>query len=285
MDKHFDVVALGEGLVEFHQEAPGQPDYLQGFGGDTSNVVIAAARAGARTAYLTRIGDDSFGRSLLDLWRREGVDTHAVAVDRNAPTGIAFATLEPKALVDRRAGSAASRMTPQWLEGAAAQAIRGARILHVSAISMALSDSACETVMAAMRIARAAGTLVALDPGMRPDLWPLQRAHDAVVKAIVLTDILLPSVANVAPLAGSKDPQTLVDWALAAGAAGVAIRLGRDGVFVSDGQRVESVPGHPAPAADPAATADAFCGSILARLAADDTLFEAARWAQARAPQ
>ncbi len=282
MDKHFDVVALGEGLVEFHQEAPGQPDYRQGFGGDTSNVVIAAARAGARTAYLTRVGDDSFGRSLLDLWRRAGVDTHAVGVDRDAPTGIAFALQEPKAVVDRRAGSAASRMTPDWLDGAAAQAIRSAGILHVSAISMALSDSACETVLAAMRIARAAGTLVALDPGMRPDLWPLQRAHDAVVRAIVLTDILLPSVANVAPLAGSNDPQTLVDWAHAAGAASVAIRLGRDGIIVSDGQRVERVPGPAGAGDDPVTAADSFCGCILARLAADDTLFEAARWAQAR---
>lgn len=283
MDKHFDVVALGEGLVEFHQEAAGQPEYVQGFGGDTSNVVIAAARGGARTAYLTRVGDDSFGRSLLDLWRRAGVDTHAVAVDRSAPTGISFALQDPKTVIDRRAGSAASRMTPQWLDGAAAQAIRSARILHLSAISMALSDSACETVLAAMRIARAAGTLVALDPGMRPDLWPLQRAHAAVVKAIVLTDILLPSVANVAPLAGSKDPQTLVDWAHAAGAASVAIRLGPDGIIASDGQRVERVPGQAATAADPAGAADLFCGCLLARMAAGDTLFEAARWAQARA--
>jgi dihydroxyacid dehydratase/phosphogluconate dehydratase len=63
----------------------GQPNYLQGFGGDTSNAVIAAARAGARTAYLSRVGDDGFGRSLLDLWRREGVDTSAVDADPAGP--------------------------------------------------------------------------------------------------------------------------------------------------------------------------------------------------------
>ena len=49
-DKLYDIVALGEGMVEFNQTTPGQPTYLQGFGGDTSNTVIAAARAGARTA-------------------------------------------------------------------------------------------------------------------------------------------------------------------------------------------------------------------------------------------
>ncbi|MCB2004171.1 MAG: sugar kinase, partial [Rhodoferax sp.] len=71
----WDVVALGEAMVEFNQTTPGQPQYLQGFGGDTSNAAIAAARAGARTAYLTRIGADSFGRSLLQLWAQEGVNT------------------------------------------------------------------------------------------------------------------------------------------------------------------------------------------------------------------
>ncbi len=66
--RKFDVVALGEAMVEFNQTTAGQPSYLQGFGGDTSNAVIAAARAGASTAYLTRLGGDTFGQSLMALW-------------------------------------------------------------------------------------------------------------------------------------------------------------------------------------------------------------------------
>ena len=61
MSKQFDVVALGEAMLEFNQTERGQPRYLQGFGGDTSNVVIAAARAGAGAAYISRIGSDAFG--------------------------------------------------------------------------------------------------------------------------------------------------------------------------------------------------------------------------------
>ena len=71
----FDVTALGEGMVEFNQTRPGERAWLQGFGGDTSNAVIAAARAGAKAAYLSRVGGDEFGALLLDLWRAEGVDT------------------------------------------------------------------------------------------------------------------------------------------------------------------------------------------------------------------
>ena len=65
-----DIVAIGEPMIEFNQTSPGQPQYLQGFGGDTSNFAVAAARQGARAAYVTRLGDDAFGRLCLDLWRR-----------------------------------------------------------------------------------------------------------------------------------------------------------------------------------------------------------------------
>jgi 2-dehydro-3-deoxygluconokinase len=62
---------MGEPMVEFNQTRPGERTFLQGYGGDTSNMVIAAARSGARSAYITRIGDDEFGRMLLELWQRE----------------------------------------------------------------------------------------------------------------------------------------------------------------------------------------------------------------------
>ena len=285
MTKRFDVVALGEALVEFNQTSPGEPDYLQGFGGDTSNAVIAAARAGARTAYLTRIGDDGFGRSLLELWRREGVDTQAVDVDPEAPTGIYFVThgAHGHEFSYRRAGSAASRITPLWLNGAASVAIRGAKILHVSGISMAISPAACETVMAAMRMAREAGTLVSLDSNLRLKLWPLERARAALLAALALTDIFLPSLDDLSGLAGLADPGALVDWSHQAGAPAVVLKLGADGAIASDGGRIERIAGHAVPLVDATGAGDCFGGNLLARMAANDTLFEAARWANAAA--
>ena len=64
------------------RRAPTHPDtYVRGFGGDTSNMAIAAARLGARAGYVSRVGDDAFGRSLLRLWADEGVDARGVATD------------------------------------------------------------------------------------------------------------------------------------------------------------------------------------------------------------
>ena len=77
-----DIVALGEPMIEFNQAQANAPNaYLQGFGGDTSNMAIAAARLGARVGYVTRLGDDAFGRLFRELWTAEGVDIRGVATD------------------------------------------------------------------------------------------------------------------------------------------------------------------------------------------------------------
>ena len=75
MSKDIDVLAVGEPLIEFNQRAAGNHSYDIGYGGDTSNCAIAAARLGAVAAYVTRVGDDAFGQRLMALWAAEGVIT------------------------------------------------------------------------------------------------------------------------------------------------------------------------------------------------------------------
>lgn len=277
----FDVAALGEGMVEFNQTAPGEPNYLQGFGGDTSNAAIAAARAGAAVAYLTRVGGDSFGRSLLDLWRREGVDDSAIEVAPDESTGIYFVTHGPSGheFSYRRAGSAASRMSPAWLEERAAAVIRASRILHVSGISLAISPAARDTAFAAMEMARAAGCLVSFDSNLRLKLWTAEEARPALERAIALSDIFLPSLEDVTALTGLSDPDAVVDWARARGARYTVLKLGAGGAVADDGTRRERIAARPARLVDATGAGDCFCGNLLARIAAGDDLFAAARFA------
>ena len=123
------IVAIGEAMVEFNAVRSDSPDvFVRGFGGDTSNMAIAAARLGARTAYVSRVGDDAFGRALLRLWADEGVDTRGVATDASASTGVYFVTHGPAGheFSYLRAGSAASKMDAASLP---LPIIRGARLL------------------------------------------------------------------------------------------------------------------------------------------------------------
>jgi 2-dehydro-3-deoxygluconokinase len=277
------IVALGEAMVELNQARAEAPEhYVRGFGGDTSNMAIAAARLGARTAYVTRVGDDAFGRMLLALWRDEGVDTSGVATDADAPTGVYFVThgSQGHEFAYLRAGSAASRMTPAALP---LDVIRGARILHVSGISQAISTSACDAVFAAIDAALSAGAHVSYDPNLRLRLWPLARARAIVAATVARCRWFLPSLDELRTLSGLDEPDALLDWCHATGAPVVALKCGRDGVRVSDGRRRERIAGHAVAMVDATGAGDCFDGAFAARTLAGDDPFTAARYANAAA--
>jgi len=277
-----DVLSLGEPLLEFNQTRPGEPGYLQGFGGDSSNMIVAAARSGARAAYATRLGDDESGRLFLDLWRAEGVDTRGVAVDREAHTGVYFVRHGPQGHVFSylRAGSAASRMSPEALP---LELIRAARCVHASGISMAISPSAADAVLAAFETARAAGAKISFDSNLRLKLWPLARARAMIVAVAGMADYFFPSLDEARTLSGRDDADAVLDWAHGLGAKTVFLKLGAEGAIVSDGKRRERVPGLKVEVVDATGAGDCFCGAALARLAAGDSIVDAARYANAAA--
>ncbi|WP_373988059.1 sugar kinase [Duganella sp. BuS-21] len=283
MSKDFDVVALGEAMVEFNQAKASEPLYRQGFGGDTSNAVIAASRQGARTAYLSRVGEDHFGRMLLDLWQAEGVDVSAVARDAQAPTGLYFVNHGPQghAFSYLRAGSAASRMLPQTMDLRLAQRTQW---LHVSGISQAISAGACDTVFAAIEAARAAGGKVSFDPNLRLSLWPLARARATICATIALTELFLPSLDEAVALAGTEDVAAIFAWARAHGARTVVLKAGASGAwYAAQGAEPQLAAARAVQAVDATGAGDCFDGSLLARLAAGDTLADAVRYANAAA--
>ena len=283
--KRFDFVALGEPMVEFNQTHPGQPDYLQGFGGDTSNATLAAARAGARTAYLTRLGNDPWGKALLALWAKEGVNTDAIDLDPAAPTGVYFVThgSQGHEFSYLRAGSAASRMSPDTLSPTARQTIKEAQWLHVSGISLAISTSACDTVLAAMAWARECKTQVSLDANLRLKLWPLARAQACLKQAITLCDVFLPSEDEVKPLMGADDSLAVLDWAQQLGARHVVLKRGAQGAVVRTGAQQFDIAGHAVQRVDATGAGDCFAGNLLTRLAKGDGWLEAAQYANAAA--
>ena len=278
-----DVVSLGEPMYEFSQ-IPGMDgrQYLQGFGGDTMNCIIAAARQGAKTAYLTRLGDDAFGRAMLALWREEGIDTTGVGIDNSAHTAVYFISHDASGHVFSylRKGSAASRMRPTDLP---AGLIESARFFHTSGISQAISDSACDTVFAAIDRARAAGARFVYDANLRPRLWPRRRAAAVIAATIPLSDYFLLSMEDAEALCGLREPRAILDWCHRAGAAAVALKLGAEGLIASDTERVEVLAGHKVDCIDATGAGDCFAGALMARMAAGEDFWEALRYANAAA--
>ena len=278
-----DILALGEAMVEFNQTGDaGGRMYLQGFGGDTSNFAIAAARQGARVGYVSMLGSDVHGEMLRSLWREEGVDDSGVGSDAGAFTAIYFVRHDDEGhhFSFFRRGSAASRMTPAQLPLAQ---IAAARVLHLSAISMAISESARATCVAAIAAARAAGVQVSFDTNHRAALWPRELAAASIAAAIASADICLPSFDDLAEITGLAQPEAMVEHCLALGAKVVALKHGSHGAWLADRTHRVRIAPHPCRPVDATGAGDAFGGAFVARLVAGDDLEAAGRYAAAAA--
>lgn len=275
-----DIVCLGEPMLEFNEQPDGR--YLPGHGGDTSNAAIAAARQGASVGYLTRLGEDAFGDSFMKLWETEGVDASRVARDSAAHTAVYFVTHSDvgHAFSYFRDGSAASRMKPEDIPR---DYIAGARILHVSGISQAISASAADAVFRAIEIASGAGLKVSYDTNLRLKLWPLTRARAVIHAAVAASDIALPGLDDARQLTGLGDPDAIADFYLGLGVAIVALTLGADGTLVATPKERRRVPAKQVTPVDATAAGDTFDGAFLAELVAGRDPFAAARYANAAA--
>jgi len=276
-----DLLAIGEALVELNQPRDGAP-FVQGFGGDTSNAMIAAARLGAGAAYFTAVGADRFGQALTELWLNEGVDASRIVVNGGAHTGLYFVThgADGHEFSYMRAGSAASRISEADLPDGR---IRATKILHLSGISQAISSSAADAVFAAIDIARDAKRLVSYDPNFRLKLWPLRRARAIIHEAMRSCDIALPGLDDGQALSGRSDADAIVDFYLRLGAPVVVLKLGKEGAIAATMRRRERIARYSVAAVDATGAGDCFDGAFLAEYVQRGDPFAAARFANVAA--
>jgi 2-dehydro-3-deoxygluconokinase len=276
-----DLLCMGEPMLEFNQLPP-QPDgrvlYLEGHGGDTSNAGIAAARQGARVGYITAIGDDAPGGSLMALWAREGVDTSTVVRTDRALTAVYFVTHDERGhhFLHYRKDSPAALYVPADLPR---QAIAAAKIFFASGISQGISSSAADAVFAAIEVARGAGGKVAYDTNYRPRLWPSARAAAVMHGAITRAEYVFPGMEDVVVLTGLTDPDAILDFYLGLGPTVVVLKMGEDGAYLGLPDRRVRIPPHPVAVVDATGAGDALCGAFLARTLAGDAPEAAARYA------
>ena len=276
-----DIIGLGEAMVEFNQMNSGN-DYAAGFGGDTSNCIVAAARQGAVVGYISSVGSDTFGDLLLRMWEDEGVDVGAVQRNAHAATGIYFVTHgdDGHQFTYYRKGSAASLMRPA---GIPRDAIESAKILHISAISQAISESACDAVFAAIKIGKDAGVIISYDTNLRLSLWPLDRATAIIQRTALLSDIMLPGLVDARALTGLESPDDICDHYLGLGVGTVAMTMGEQGALIATPEKRKHLAPHKINFLDATGAGDTFDGAFLARIAAGDDVFESGKYANAAA--
>ncbi len=239
LKKALDVLTVGEPMALFSALTPGRldevTDWRRSTAGAELNVAIGLARLGLKVGYLSRVGDDSFGRGVLAALAREGVSREWVRVDAAHRTGFMLKARAEQgadpAIEYHRAGSAASHLGVADAPGA--DCAHG--WLHLSGVAAAVSDSLRELVLELAVRARAAGRRVSFDPNLRPQLWPSPAAMASAINTLAAhADLVMPGLAEGRFLTGLKRPEEIADWYLDHGAQQVAIKLGPQGAYVSE---------------------------------------------------
>jgi len=210
-ERKFELVSIGESMALVVPVTP-QPlrtaeVFSVSVGGAESTVALYLAEAGLKTAWASRVGDDPLGARIVDHLKRHCVSTCWVEQDSQAPTGVYFK--DPGGAVHYyRSGSAASRMTPDWLS---AVDFTAARMVHLTGITPALSHTCAATVDAAITRAQAAGTPVSVDVNYRPGLWSREAASPVLLELIRRADVILVGRDEAGALWGCRTPAEVHD--------------------------------------------------------------------------
>lgn len=237
-------------------------------GGKGANQAAAAARLGARTTLLARVGDDAHGRLLAQAQRAAGADTAGLLEGKDAPTGVALITVDSagdNSIVVAQGANA--RLTPDD--------VAAARPLFETAAVVSLQlEIPLETVAAAARTAAETGARVVLNPSPPA---PLPDEVLALCDPLVVNEHEARRMLDGRPLAG--EPEEWATALLGLGPRSVVVTLGAEGALVAGPDGVERVPSPRVEAVDTTGAGDAFTGALGMRLGRGDTLEQAVRYA------
>jgi 2-dehydro-3-deoxygluconokinase len=281
-----EVVTLGECLASLVAAEVGPlaeaTTFRRHVAGAEANVAVGLVRLGHPVAFIGRVGDDGFGTAILRRLRGEGVDTRCVRVEPDAGTGIMFRerrAVGPSEVVYRRAGSAGSRLGRDDVAAAVeAGLFGGARHLHLTGITPALSESCRGAIDAAIEAARAAGMTIGFDLNLRRRLWTDDEARPVLRALVPRADVVFASLEEAVVIAGidsvgggasantSEAATAAASALLELGTRRVVLKLdaGAAGSYSEDGSSVV-VPAVPdVPLIDPVGAGDAFCAGYLA---------------------
>ena len=261
-----DLLTFGESLVALRAAGPLAVGgaLTMHLAGAESNVAIGLARLGHRAAWVGRVSDDELGEYVLRQLRAEGVRVDGVTTDPARPAGLMFLerrTADLTRVRYHRAGSAGSALCVEDVRKPIAD---GARVLHLTGITPALSDSAREAATWAAQTASRSGMLVCLDVNYRARLWTREAARAVLTPLAAYASVVIASADELDLVdEPGADESTVVARLSARGVETVLVKLGADGARAYTRQGVRHVAAVPVTAVDTVGAGDAFSAGYL----------------------
>lgn len=237
MQNELDVITIGEAMAMFVAAETGDlaaaEKFVKRAAGAELNVATGLARLGLKVGWVSRVGNDSFGRYVLQQLAKEQIDSRGVTTDERYATGFQLKSkvedgTDPIVEYFRK-GSAASHLSVEDFNEAY---FFSARHLHLSGVAAALSDSSLELLNHTARAMKAKGKTISFDPNLRPVLWKSEAEMVKQLNQLALqADWVLPGVKEGVILTGQKTPEGIADFYLDKGVKTVVLKTGADGAW------------------------------------------------------
>ena len=193
MMKEYDVVALGELLIDFAPHsvnAAGYPVLSANPGGAPGNFLAALAKYGCKTAMIGKVGEDMFGRLLLHTLEEAGIGTRGIRTDPDVFTTLAFVSLDDSGNRDFSFARKPGADTCLAAEEVDESLIAAAKVFHFGTLSLT-DEPAAGATRRAVSLAKDHGLLVSLDPNLRKPLWKRdEEAREAIEWSLRQADIV-----------------------------------------------------------------------------------------------
>lgn len=230
-----EVILFGEPMAMFVAKTTGELHEVEEFtrllAGAEVNVAIGLKRLGHSASYVTKLGTDPFGTYIENKLHAEGIETQ-ITKDAEHFTGYQLKNkvLEgDPAVFYYRKNSAASCMTEEDVEKAD---LEGAKLLHITGIPPALSQSCRNATYRLIERAREHKMTVTFDPNLRPTLWESKSVMIRTINDIASrADIVLPGTGEGKILMGSDKPEEIAAYYRESGAKTVIVKMGADGAY------------------------------------------------------
>ncbi|OPL08657.1 MAG: hypothetical protein AVO33_09575 [delta proteobacterium ML8_F1] len=263
----YDLIALGELLIDFAPQEEAWV-YKANPGGAPANVAVAAAKLGLRTAFVGKVGRDAFGQLLYRTLKDEGVDPSGLVMTDEAPTTLAFVTLDPQGDREFTFYRRHSADTLLRVEDINEAMFRDLKVFHCGSLSLT-HDNARAATLKALEAARAAGARISYDPNYRALLWDNEeQAIEAMKSLLPLTDILKISEEELALITREKTLGKGLEALKAYGIEIIVVTRGAAGAVLLHEGRVIPVAPFRVTAVDTTGAGDAFMGALLYQLIA-----------------
>ena len=270
-----DITTIGEVLIDLTQSGwteQGIPRFDANPGGAPANLAVAASRLGAKTAFIGRVGKDSFGDCLRRCLAENGVDVSGLSVDEKERTTLAVVALDERGERTFSFYRDPSADVNLSMAHVPLELLDSTKVLHFGSVSLTAEPARTATLEAA-RTAKASGAWVSYDPNYRSSLWPDEEtAIRNMLEPLPLVDILKVSDEELPLLTGIVDPTEGSARLVEQGVRLVLVTLGAHGAFYRFDGHTGHVPGVPCVVGDTNGSGDTFFGAALSQLVKLDSL-------------